>query len=184
MSVPQGTELLLVLNTALSTKTAQPDDAFTATVKQPVQVGDIAAIPEGSLVRGRVAHVQRAGRVKGRAELGLEFIEVELPGGRTYDLAASLAQLDQGEKETVGEEGQIEGEGSKKRDAVTIGAAGGIGAVIGAIAGGKKGAGTGAATGAGAGAAIVLLTRGKDVELAQGSEIAVKLDRPLVVEVK
>jgi hypothetical protein len=174
--------MLLALNTSLSTKTAQPDDAFTAVVKQPVHVADLVAIPEGSLVRGRVAHVQRAGRVKGRAELGLEFIEVALPDGRVYDLAASLSQLSEGEKETVGKEGQIEGEGSKKRDATTVGAAGGIGAIIGAIAGGKKGAGAGAATGAGAGAAIVLLTRGKDVELAPGSEITIKLDRPLVIK--
>ncbi len=173
--------MLLALNTSLSTKTAQPDDAFTATVKQSVRVNDMVAIPEGSIVRGRVAHVERAGRVKGRAELGLEFLEVALPDGRVYDLTASLSQLGEGEKETVGKEGQIEGEGSKKRDVTTVGAAGGIGAIIGAIAGGKKGAGAGAATGAGAGAAIVLLTRGKDVELTEGSEITIKLDRPLVI---
>lgn len=182
--VAAGTEIVFALSDALSTKTNQPGDGFSGVVKLPVQVNDTVVIPEGSLVRGTVAYVARAGRVKGRAELGLQFEKLELPDGRTYELAATLTQLGEEEKESVSKEGQVEGEGSKKRDTVTVGVATGVGAVIGAIAGGKKGAGAGAAAGAGAGAAAVLLTRGKDVELAPGAELAIKLDRPLLVEKK
>ncbi len=81
----------------------------------------------------------------------------------------------------MNEEGQVKGEGSKKRDAATIGAGAGIGAVIGAIAGGGKGAAIGAGGGAAAGTGLVLLTRGKDVELKRGSTVAIQLDRPLTI---
>jgi type IV secretion system protein VirB10 len=143
-------------------------------------VGETIAIPEGSVVRGTVSHVERPGRVKGRGELGLRFDELELPDGQVYQVSASLTDLS-GEKETVGEEGEVKGEGTKKRDAATIGAGAGIGAVIGAISGGGKGAATGGAIGAGAGAGVVLLTRGKDVEIRRGAELAMQLDRPLTV---
>lgn len=183
--VAEGTKILFTLNDSLSTKDNRQGDPFSGVVSRSVRVGEKTVIPEGSVVRGTVARVERAGRVKGRAELGLRFDELELPSGQVYDLSASLTQLDESEKEGVTEEGQVEGEGTKKRDAATIGGGGGIGAAIGAIAGGGgKGAATGAAVGAGAGAAVVLLTRGKDVELKRGSELAVQLNRPLTIEVK
>jgi outer membrane lipoprotein SlyB len=116
--------------------------------------------------------------------LGLRFDEIELPDGTQIPLAASLTEVDERDKEKVTEEGQVEGEGSKKRDAATIGAGAGIGAVIGAIAGGGKGAAIGAGAGAAAGTGVVLATRGKDAELKRGSELAIQLDRPLSVPVK
>jgi len=177
----EGTRIVFALNNSLSTKTNLPGDAFSGVVSRSVRVGDTVVIPEGSVVRGSVAHVERPGRVKGRGELGLRFDQLELPDGEVYDVSASLTDLGAGEKETVEEEGQVKGEGTKKRDAATIGAGAGIGAVIGAISGGGKGAATGGAIGAGAGAGMVLLTRGKDVEIRRGAELAIQLDRPLSI---
>jgi hypothetical protein len=116
--------------------------------------------------------------------LSLRFDELVMPDGEVYDLSASLAELDEERKEEVTEEGQVRGEPSKKRDAITIGAGAGIGAAVGAIAGGGKGAGTGAAIGAGAGTAAVLLTRGKDLELRRGTELTLQLDRPMSVAIE
>ena len=182
--LPEGTKIVFALSNSLSTKTNQTGDPFGGVVSRSVRVGETLVIPEGSVIRGTVGHVERPGRVKGRAELGLRFDQLELPDGQVYDLSASLTELDQGEKEEVTEEGEVKGEGSKKRDAATIGAGAGIGAVIGAIGGGGKGAATGGAVGAGAGTAVVLLTRGKDVELKRGTELAVQLDRPLAITLK
>jgi len=178
--VAEGTKIAFTLNDSLSTKTNREGDEFSGVVSRSVRVGETIAIPEGSVVRGTVAHVQRPGRVSGRGELGLRFDQLELPSGEVYDVSASLTDLS-GEKETVGEEGEVKGEGTKKRDAATIGAGAGIGAVIGAISGGGKGAATGGAIGAGAGTGVVLLTRGKDVEIRRGAELAIQLDRPLSV---
>ena len=183
LTVAEGTKIVFTLNNALSSKSNREGDPFSGVVSRSVRVGDQVVIPEGSVIRGQVSHVQRPGRVKGRGELGLRFDRLEIPGGASYDLSASLTTLED-EKETVNEEGQVKGEGSKKRDAATIGAGAGIGAVIGAIAGGGKGAAIGAGGGAAAGTGLVLLTRGKDVELKRGSTVAIQLDRPLTLDAR
>ena len=180
----EGTKIVFTLNDTLSTKNAHEGDRFSGVVSRSVRVGNQIVIPEGSVVRGEVASVKRAGRVKGRAELGLRFQEIELPNGTQLDLVASLTSLDEGEKETVTEEGQVKGEGSKKRDAAEIGGGAAIGTAIGAIAGGGKGAAIGAGSGAAAGVGLVLLQRGKDVKISRGSEMAIQLDRTLSVPVE
>ncbi len=180
----EGTKIAFVLNETLSSKNNRVGDEFRGVVSRSVRVGDRIVIPEGSAIRGIVNHVKRPGRAKGRAELGLRFDELELPNGTKVNLVASLTELDESEKEKVTEEGQVEGEGSKKRDAATIGGGAGIGAVIGAIAGGGKGAAIGAGGGAAAGTGLVLLTRGKDITIKRGSELAIQLDRPHSVSVR
>ena len=182
--VAEGTKIVFTLNNNLSTKESREGDTFSGVVNRSVRVGDRIVIPEGSLVRGTVSNVKRPGRLKGRAELGLRFDEIELPDGTQIPLSASLTELDESDKEKVTEEGQVEGEGTKKRDAATIGAGAGIGAVIGGIAGGGKGAAIGAGAGAAAGTGVVLATRGKDAEVKRGSDLAIQLDRPLSVPVK
>jgi len=180
----EGTKIVFTLNDALSTESSRAGDDFSGVVSRSVRVGNEIVIPEGSTVHGTVTRVERPGRVKGRAELNLRFEAIELPDGTELPISASLTELDEKEKEKVTEEGGVEGEGSKKRDAATIGAGAGIGAAIGAIAGGGKGAATGAAIGAGAGTGAVLVTRGKDINLKRGTELAIQLDRPLTVTLK
>jgi type IV secretion system protein VirB10 len=180
----EGTKIVFSLNDRLSTKTSRAGDEFSGVVSRSVRIGEDIVIPEGSAVHGKVTRVERPGRVKGRAQLELRFEAIELPDGTELPISASLTELDEKEKEKVTEEGGVEGEGSKKRDAATIGAGAGIGAAIGAITGGGKGAATGAAIGAGAGTGVVLATRGKDLELKRGTELAIQLDRALTVSVK
>ena len=183
--VAEGTKIAFALDEALSTKTHRAGDSFSGVVSQPVQIGGRVIIPEGSVVRGSVARSKRAGRIRGRAEMDLRLEQLELPDGQVFDLVATLTELDESEKETLGEEGEIVGQGSKKRDVATIGGGAGIGAAIGAIAGGGgKGAATGAGVGAAAGTAAVLLTRGRDIKLERGSQLALQLDRALTVKVR
>lgn len=180
----EGTKIAFTLNDTLSTKNSRAGDDFSGVVSRSVRVGNEIVIPEGSAVHGTVTHVKRPGRTKGRAELNLRFEAIELPDGTQLLIAASLTELDEKEKETVTDEGGVKGEGSKKRNAATIGAGAGIGAAIGAIAGGGKGAVAGGAIGAGAGTGAVLVTRGKDIKLDRGTELAIQLDRALTVTVK
>lgn len=182
--LPAGTKIVFTLNDTLSTKKNREGDHFTGVVSRSVRVGQQVVIPEGSVVKGTVTNVKRPGRAKGRAELSVRFDSIELPDGTTLELAASLTGLEEGERESVTEEGQVKGEGSKKRDVAEIAGAAGIGTAIGAIAGGGKGAAIGAGAGAAAGAGVVLLQRGKDVDIKRGAEMAIQLDRPLTVPVK
>jgi len=78
----------------------------------------------------------------------------------------------------------FEGEASKGDDAKKIGIGAGIGAAIGAIAGGGGGAAKGAAIGGAAGTGAVLATRGKEVELAAGTEIAATTANAVTVETR
>ena len=59
--VPDGTQLVAVLNDNLSTKQARDGDRFTLSVRSPSQY-------EGASIEGHVAQVNRSGRVSGRAE--------------------------------------------------------------------------------------------------------------------
>src|SRR3989338_4793545 len=181
VKLPEGKKIHFTLNQTLRSDRSREGDKFSAVVSRNVRVGDKTVIPEGAVVRGTVTSVKRSGRVKGKAEMELSFDEIELPNGKTLDLAASLTELD--DKEEVTEEGGVQAEGTKKRDAATIGAGAGIGAAIGGIAGGGKGAAIGAGAGAAAGAGGVPATRGKEVYLKRGTEMAIQLDRSLTVPV-
>lgn len=180
--VPVDTLFRLRLRQGLSSRTAQKGDIFMAEVIAPVVVGDVVAVPVGSLVTGRVTSVTRAARRRS-GTIAVSFEELQLPSGRKYKIYGSLASLEtpEGEKRQVGEEGEVKGGSSIKRDVVFIGGGAGVGAVIGAAAGGGKGAGVGAAVGAGLGTAAALLRKGAEVEVPSGTEIGMVLDRELIL---
>mgnify|MGYP000557265535 CR=1 FL=1 len=180
--VPVDTLFRLRLRQGLSSRTAQKGDTFTAEVIAPVVVGDVVAVPVGSIVTGRVTSVTRAARRRS-GTIAVSFEELQLPSGQKYRIYGSLASLEtpEGEKRQVGEEGEVKGGSSIKRDVVFIGGGAGVGAVIGAAAGGGKGAGIGAAVGAGLGTAAALLRKGAEVEVPSGTEIGMVLDRELIL---
>jgi hypothetical protein len=77
----------------------------------------------------------------------------------------------------------FEGDASKGEDATKIGAGAVGGAIVGGIIGGGSGAAKGAAIGGAAGTGVVLATRGKDVTLANGAELAASLAEPLTIRI-
>jgi hypothetical protein len=162
----------------ISSRTAQKGDTFSTNVITPVVIGDVVAVPEGSVVRGRITEVTRAER-RSNGAVAVAFYEIELPTNRRVEIHGSLTSLDtvKGEKREAGPEGEVEGKSTTKRDVVFIGGGAGVGAVIGAVTGGGKGAGIGAAIGAGLGTLGTLLSEGNEVEVASGTDIVMALDR-------
>jgi hypothetical protein len=158
--VAAGTELPIVLKSALSTKTAQAEDRVAASLADDVVVEGKVALPAGSEVRGHVLTAERSGRVKGRAHLVVSFDEIGV-GGRTYAIRATHIDVTAGS--------------SAGKDAKIAGGAAAAGVVIGAIAGGGSGAAKGGLIGGAAGGAAVLATRGKEVELEAGSRYRLEL---------
>src|SRR5215472_18557741 len=63
--VPAGTNIVVILGQALSSKTSQSGQTFVASVAQPVRVGDQTAIPKGSSVNGTVVTAKERGKIKG-----------------------------------------------------------------------------------------------------------------------
>ncbi len=147
-TVPDGTRIQVRLETTLNSKTHRTGDRFTAKVVEAIMVSGKEVIPAGTTVEGRVAEVKTAGRVKGRSEMNLSYERLIFPNGVSETIVASLADLDETQKEEVDrKEGTIKGESSRKRDAAEVGGGAAAGAGIGAIAGGGKGAAIGAGVG-------------------------------------
>lgn len=170
-SIPRDTILLVELENPLSTDVSQRGDRFQARVVEPTEYA-------GALIEGRVTHVQRAGKVKGTAELQLSFEQIRMPDNRSASLHAEILEvLPAGGSTGVGDvdrEGGVKGKDTTKDDISKVGAATGIGAIIGAIAGGGKGAAIGAAIGGSVGTAGVLSSRGRDLRLAKGQQLRIR----------
>ena len=181
--VPANTTIPVSLKNTISSRTASVGQAIYCQTIYPIVVNDRIVIPVGSYVKGAVAQVVRAGRVKGTAKIGLRFESITLRSGVTRPLRATL--FGYGGNGTQGfsrDEGKIEGESSKKEDAGRIASTGVEGAVIGAIAGRGSGAGVGAASGGAAGLIWVLATRGKELVLPPGTSLELQLTAPLTLD--
>ena len=169
LTLPAGTALPLELQTALSSETAKVESPVRARLRQTLTVDGITALPAGTILTGEVTDVARAGKVKGRSRLVFSFTRFQAEDIREDMRTNPLT---------------FEGEASKGEDATKIGAGAGIGAIVGGIVGGGSGAAKGAAIGGAAGTGVVLATRGKDVTLASGAEIAASLAEPLTIRVQ
>jgi len=188
--IPAGTHVLLRLQNTVNSRTAKVGDyVYLATATPIVFEGGIAA-PAGSHVQGVVAMVERPGRLKGRAELAISLEPLTLPSGKQFRMEPRVASLegDAGGQEVVDRENTVRQGATTGKDAGQVAILAGSGAALGAMVGriGNGGALRGAGIGAGAGAAVglatVLLTRGKEVELRQGSTMDVVFDRPVALD--
>jgi type IV secretion system protein VirB10 len=183
--VPGDTTIPMILMNTINTKSAFVGQAIFCESIYPITVGNHIIIPKGSSIRGTVTEVIRPGRVKGRAQIGLRFDELILPNGTTRHLRATLAGFGStGDDKFKPKEGQIEGGGSKGKDAETVARTTLPGAEIGTIVGATKGAaleglGIGSAIGAATGVAIILATRGKDIVLPHGTSLDLELSQPV-----
>ena len=188
VEVPAGTRVLLALRSGVNTKSAQPGDGVYLSSTFPVIVGNRVVIPPGVYVQGIIDRVQRAGRIKGRAEVGLHFTTMIFPNGSVVSIPGVLNSVPGATDAKVkNNEGDVQQAGSKGKDAATIArgaeAGAGVGAIGGAIGGSPlAGAGYGAVAGGAVGLIYTLLTRGNDVNLEQGQTVEMVLQRPLTLE--
>jgi hypothetical protein len=171
ITIPSGTQLSVALDTPVGSDTSRVEQAITAHLTRPVRVEGQTVLAAGTRVTGVVTDATRSARVKGRAHVAVQFNSITPHGGdeRYAIRTASLGRT---------------AEATKQKDALEIGAPAAGGAIIGALVGGKKGALVGTAIGGGAGTAAVLSTRGKEVHLAKGAALTVRLTAPVTVVVK
>lgn len=169
-TLPAGSTVAVRTTTALSTKTAKTGDAFVATLHQPLVVDGYVIADKGATVQGVVADSDPGGRVKGVASIAVALRSVTTPSGEVLELPTSQ----------VGAQART----TKKKDAVKVGIASGVGAAIGAIAGGGKGAAIGAGAGAAGGTGVVMATRGEPAVIASESVLSFRTSAPVSVTVK
>ena len=170
VTIPAGTVLPVTLATSVGSETSRVEDPVRGTLRRPVTIKGLEALPAGTVLTGHVTSAERSARVKGRAQIAFRFTRLDLPGagGQVQIRTASVARA---------------AEGTKKRDAATIGGGAVGGAIIGGIVGGGDGAAKGAAIGGAAGTGAVLATRGKEVRLASGTQLSVRLNAAVTVRV-
>jgi hypothetical protein len=171
VTIPEGTELPIVLETSVGSKTSRVEEPVRARLSRAVSVDGQQVLPEGSIVSGVVTDATPAAKVKGRAHLAVRFDSITPRGGdERYRI----------ETAAIGRTAPA----TKKEDAIKIGAPAAGGAIIGAIVGGDKGAAIGAGIGGGAGTAVVLSTSGKETSLPVGSALRLRLTAPLTVRIR
>jgi type IV secretion system protein VirB10 len=183
--IPPGAHMLLRMENSLSTRTAKEGDYVYLKTASPISADGQIIVPVGSYVQGVVAQTKRSGRVTGRAELAIRLETLTFAQGKVVKFAPHLNSVDSGDsgQKVTGKENVVEQGATKGKDAERIAILAGTGASIGGIADRSwKGAGIGAAAGGAVGLATVLLTRGKEVELRQGSTLDVVFDRPVAIE--
>ena len=136
-------------------------------MSRDVRVADRIAIPVGARAIGTVTQVERGGKFKERARIGIRFNTLQMPDGTRIPIST----------ETIYREGDAPGNAAAAK--VGGGAIGG--AIIGAILGGAKGAAIGATAGAGAGAGVVEAGDKDAVVLAAGTPLNPRLLSPVTV---
>jgi hypothetical protein len=168
--VPSDAVLGLQIERTVSSDVARVEDRVDARVTRDVRVGDRVAIPAGSLVQGSVMEVERGGKVRERAKLGVRFHTVVLADGTRLNIKTDSVVR--------------EGTSPTNESAAKIGGAAAGGAILGAILGGGKGAVLGGAIGAAGGTAATMAGKPNPAVLAAGSTVSVRVQQPVTVTVE
>jgi type IV secretory pathway VirB10-like protein len=154
----------------VTSETARLEDRVEGRVTRDVKVGDNVAIPAGSRAVGTVTLVERGGKFKERARLGIRFDTLIVPDGTRIPIRT----------ETIYRDGEAPG----KSSAAKMGGGAVGGASLGAILGGAKGAAIGATAGAGGGAVAVAASDRSAAILPAGTAMTVRILSPVVVTVE
>ena len=168
--IPADSVIGLQVDDAVTTERAKVEDQVRARVTRDVRVGEQVAIPAGARAEGSVTLVDRGGRLKDQARLGIRFHTIVLADGTRLPINT----------ETI----YREGESPARESAAKIGGGAVGGAVLGAIFGGRKGAIIGSTVGAAGGSVAVATSDANAATLPQGSTVTVRMGSPATVTVE
>lgn len=155
---------------SITSDRAKIEDSVEARVVRDVRASGQVAIPAGTQALGSVMIVERGGKFRERARLGVRFHTLVLADGTRLPIST----------ETIFRYGEAPGNGS----AAKIGGGAVAGAILGAIIGGAKGAAIGATTGAGAGTAVVMSGERDAAAFPAGTEMTARILSPVSVTIE
>jgi hypothetical protein len=160
----------LRVESTVSSEVARVEDPVDARVTRDVRVGSDIAIPSGTRVLGSVILVERGGKMKTAARIGVRFHTLVFADGSRLSI----------DSEAIHREGKSPGqESAAKVGGATVG-----GAILGAIIGGGKGAAIGSAVGAAGGTGAVMAGGRNPAVLNSGTSVTVRLRQPVTVTVE
>jgi hypothetical protein len=165
--IPADSVIGLQTENRLSSETARVEDRVEARVTRDVKVGDRVAIPAGARALGSVMQVERGGKFKERARLGIRFNMLVLADGTRVPINT----------ETIVRDGEAPGNSS----AAKVGGGAVVGTILGAIIGGSKGAAIGGAAGAASGGAAVMASDRSAATFLAGTPVTVRILSPVTI---
>jgi hypothetical protein len=168
--IPADSVIGLQVENAVSSERAKIEDSVRARVTRDVRVQERVAIPAGAHAEGSITLVERGGRLKDQARLGIRFHTIVLADGTRLPINTDTIYR--------------EGESPARESAAKIGGAAVGGAVLGAILGGKKGAVIGSTVGAAGGGVAVATSEPNAATLPAGSTVTVRMGSPATVTVE
>ncbi|MBS1817454.1 MAG: hypothetical protein JSU08_05975 [Acidobacteria bacterium] len=169
LTVAADSVIGLQTENTLSSERARIEDRVEARVVRDVRVNGRVAIPAGSRAYGSVVVVERGGRARTRARLGIRFHTLALADGTRLPITT----------ETIFRYGDDPSNGS----AAKIGGGAVAGAILGAIIGGGKGAAIGATTGAAGGGAMVMAGDRSEAIFPSGAQVTARIVSPVTITV-
>jgi hypothetical protein len=182
LTIPAETEAHVLLLSGVHTRIAEVNDRVEGQLEQPVYVDGRLALPQGTLLFGRITHVRAAGRMHRPGEVGFRFDQVSLPDGEIEPVAARLAALDDPGRLRLDAEGTLKGGRTSAWRFLTGGliGAGGLAAVP-KILGASAAATAGSVAAAGVFGVSLLVPRGPEVHLPPDTACRVRFDYAFTV---
>jgi len=168
--LPAQSVIGIQVDRTISSETAKVEDEVVGRVTREVKVGDRVVIPAGARASGSVTLVERGGKLKDRARLGVRFTSIVLADGSRVPIDTEAIYRD--------------GDSPRGESTAKIGAGAIGGAILGGILGGGKGAAIGGSIGAGAGSAAVMAGGRNAAVLTSGSPVTVRLEQPATITVE
>lgn len=100
-TIPKGTSLDLILQDALSTRTAKVGNTFRATVVPGLDIDDRQILPEGTIVVGKVELVKSTRKGSLTGVIGVKFTHIQLPGAKEQSLDGELTSWRQDDRKRL-----------------------------------------------------------------------------------
>lgn len=178
--VPVGTKIPIIMDSPVDSDTSQEGDEFTARTSEDLSIDGSTVLPAGSIIKGRIAKINPPKTMGRSGSVSLKFDTVTTPDDRQIPIVANL----------VAHGGVVHARRGMKDIAldgatITLPTAAGLG--IGLLAGGTGqgrvspgvGAGVGAGIGVAVGVAILMIKKGKRVDVRPGDELKIELGEDL-----
>jgi hypothetical protein len=155
------------LDQSVSSSNAKVEDRVSARVSRDLTVNGRTAVSSGARLEGVVTTVERGGKMRDRARIGIRFNTLILTNNTRVPIQTAVIFRD--------------GESPAGEAGAKIGASAVVGAILGAVIGGKKGAAIGTAAGAAGGTAAVMAGDENAAVMPAGSMLTVRLTAPVTI---
>jgi hypothetical protein len=183
VTIPAGTRVLMVLKSPLHTTSGTAGSGLYLETLYPIVQGNRVVIPARTQVQGIVEADKRPGHINRVSEFRFRFTTLIFPNNLVASIQGVLQSIPGAKNiRTHDKDGTLK-PADQTEKAVTPAAASAVG---GAIIGAHRGFGIGLLPGAGLGAALglgaVLLKRGDEINLPQGTRVEMVLQSPFDLE--